>query len=116
MDELAFLNMDWDLQAIVRGYTGEASETQTRTILDVTHNDIPHFFSELQVYGDDPFCSTFPEFSDTTMVIDELGDLYKPFSTTQTVITTTSVPIPKEVIKASEKVQKLHESPSKKIR
>ncbi|KAK4262812.1 hypothetical protein QN277_028320 [Acacia crassicarpa] len=118
MDELAFF-MDWDLQAIVRGYTGEhaPSETTTTTIIDVTNPNFPHFCSELQVQDDDPFCITFPEFSDTTLMLDELGDLHKPFSSTQTIITTTSVPIPKEVvIKASDQeVQDLHESPRKRI-
>ncbi|XP_028774854.1 probable WRKY transcription factor 29 isoform X1 [Neltuma alba] len=107
--------MDWDLQAVVRGHTGEAPETTT--IIDITHPNFPHFCSELQVH-DDPFRSTFPEFSDTTMVLDELGELYKPFYpvlqplSTQT-ITTTSVPIPKQV-KPSEEAQDLHESPSRR--
>ncbi|XP_054824188.1 probable WRKY transcription factor 29 [Prosopis cineraria] len=110
MDELARL-MDWDLQAIVRGFTGEAPETTT--IIDIAQPNFPHFCSELQGCHDDPFCSTFPEFSDTTMVFDELGEFYKPFypvlhPLSTKAIATTSVSIPKE-IKESEKVQDLQD-------
>lgn len=111
MDEVACLNMDWDLEAIVRGYTytgGEAPPTAT-IIGDPSHiPNFSHFFSELQDIdiGDELFAS-FPEFSETTNVFDELEELYKPFypvlhpslsshSTNIVTGTTSSLTIPKE--------------------
>ncbi|KAJ1405974.1 WRKY domain [Sesbania bispinosa] len=104
MDELACL-MDWDLEAIVRGCNGEAP---TATIMDDPHLNFSHFFSE-----QDELLGSFPQFSETTNVFDELEELYKPFYpvlhplSSQTIVTS-SLPIPKEpeeakVLKASEK-------------
>ncbi|XP_061337838.1 probable WRKY transcription factor 29 [Gastrolobium bilobum] len=105
MDELACL-MDWDLEAIVRGCTGEAS---ANTMIDEPHPNFSLFCSE-----QDELLGTFPQFSETTKVHDELEELYKPFCpvlhplSSQTIVTN-SLPIPKEteevkVLKASEKV------------
>ncbi|KAJ1411775.1 WRKY domain [Sesbania bispinosa] len=105
MDELACL-MDWDLEAIVRGCNGEAPAA---TIMDDPHLNFSHFFSE-----QDELLGSFPQFSETTNVFDELEELYKPFYpvlhplSSQSIVTS-SLPIPKEpeeakVLKASEKV------------
>ncbi|KAI4326890.1 hypothetical protein L6164_019413 [Bauhinia variegata] len=103
MDELAYL-MDWDLQAIVKGCTSEAPAT----IMDSpAHLDFSYFCSE-----QDNILLTFPEISETSSVLDELEELYKPFYpvlhplSTQTINVTSSEPIPKEV-KASDQVQEL---------
>lgn len=98
MDEFACLR-DWDLEAIVRGNTGEA------TPMDDPNPDFSYFFSE-----QDELLDSFPEFSETTRVIDDLEELYKPFypvlhPLSPHTIVTTSLPInmePKQVIKASE--------------
>lgn len=98
MDEFACLR-DWDLEAIVRGNTGEA------TPMDDPNPDFSYFFSE-----QDELLDSFPEFSETTRVLDDLEDLYKPFypvfhPLSPHTIVTTSPPIPiepEQVIKASE--------------
>lgn len=108
MDELACL-MDWDLEAIVSGCNGEAPAAATIN-MDDPHLNFSDFFSE----QDEILCS-FPEFSETTKVFDELEELYKPFYpvlhplSTQSIVTS-SLSIPKEpqdskvVLKGSEKV------------
>lgn len=98
MDEFACLR-DWDLEAIVRGSTGEA------ITMDDPNADFSYFFSE-----QDELLDSFPEFSETTRVLDDLEELYKPFypvlhPLSPHTIVTTSLPInmePKQVIKASE--------------
>lgn len=89
MNEVAYL-MDWDLQAIVRGCSSET---------EAPHPNFPQHRDDVVVV-----CSTFPEFSETTSVLDELAELYKPFYpvlhplSPQTITTsTTSLPIPQEV-------------------
>ncbi|KAK7399166.1 hypothetical protein VNO78_10342 [Psophocarpus tetragonolobus] len=64
MDEFACMR-DWDFEAIVRGSSsGEGSD--------------PHQFSYFFSQQDD-LLDSFPEFSETTRVLDDLEDLYKPF-------------------------------------
>lgn len=100
MDEFACLR-DWDLEAIVRGSSGEA------TTMDDQNPDFSCFFSD-----QDELLDSFPEFSETTRVLDDLEDLYKPFYpvlhplSPHTIVTTSlSIPIePQQVkeLKASE--------------
>ncbi|XP_020223086.2 probable WRKY transcription factor 29 [Cajanus cajan] len=100
MDEFASLR-NWDLEAIVRGSTGEA------TTMDDPNPDFSYFFSE-----QDAMLDTFPEFSETTRVLDDLEELYKPFypvfhPLSPHTIVKTSLPIPIEPeqvkeLKASE--------------
>ncbi|CAL0312620.1 unnamed protein product [Lupinus luteus] len=109
MDELAYL-MDWDLEAIVRGSTSESAPSAT-TIMEDSYLNFSEFCSE-----QNEILWSFPEFSETTKVFDELEDLYKPFypvlhplSTHQNILTSNSLPIPKEpqefkVHKASEEI------------
>ncbi|KAF7828222.1 putative WRKY transcription factor 29 [Senna tora] len=81
MDEVAYL-MDWDLQAIVKGCSS------SEALIDHPYPN----------HDDLLFTTTFPEFSETTSVLDELAELYKPFyplSPPQKTI------IPEQVIKAS---------------
>ncbi|XP_061344050.1 WRKY transcription factor 22-like [Gastrolobium bilobum] len=73
--------MDWDLQAIV-GCISEAPATT----MDTPHLSFSHFCCE----QGDLLCN-FQEFSETTTVVDELEELYKPLS-----ISTISLPIPEE--------------------
>ncbi|RDX76906.1 WRKY transcription factor 22, partial [Mucuna pruriens] len=81
LDELARL-MDWDLQAIV-GCSSEAPAS----IMDNPHPIFSqNFCSQLQ---DDLLCNV-EEFSETTTVVDELEELYKPFYP----IVSNSPPIP----------------------
>ena len=94
MDELACF-MDWDLEAIVRGCSIEAPATTT--IEDPHPNLSPyHFYSEVQ---SDDLLFSFPEFSETTRVLDELEELYKPFypvlhTLSPQTIVTSPLPIP----------------------
>ncbi|RDX80164.1 putative WRKY transcription factor 29, partial [Mucuna pruriens] len=97
MDEFACLR-DWDLDAIVRGSSGEG------TTMDDPNPDYSYFFSE-----QDDVLDSFPEFSETTRVLDDLEELYKPFypvlhPLSPHAIVTTSLPIPiePEQVKASE--------------
>ncbi|MED6191491.1 WRKY Transcription Factor [Stylosanthes scabra] len=66
MDELAYF-MDWDLESILRGCP---SSTAT--------DPNPSFLLHQEDY-DLLFSTSFPEFSETTRVLDELDHLYKPF-------------------------------------
>ncbi|OIW09951.1 hypothetical protein TanjilG_32100 [Lupinus angustifolius] len=108
MDEIAYF-MDWDLEAIVRGSTSESAPSAT-TIMEDPYLNFSQFCSE-----QNEIVWSFPEFSETTKVLDELQDLYKPFYpvlhplSTQTILTSNSLPIPKEpqefkVHKASEEI------------
>ncbi|KAL4391426.1 hypothetical protein HN51_012546 [Arachis hypogaea] len=71
MDELACF-MDWDLESIVRGCPSTAT-----TIME--HDPNPNFLFHQQDYDLLFSTSSFPEFSETTRVLDELDELYKPF-------------------------------------
>ncbi|KAE9614108.1 hypothetical protein Lal_00016464 [Lupinus albus] len=108
MDELAYF-MDWDLEAIVRGRTNETAPSSA-TIMENPYLNLSEFCSE-----QDEILWNFPEFSETTKVLDELEDLYKPFYpvlhplSTQNMITSNSLPITKEpqqfkVFKSSEEI------------
>ncbi|KAJ7952249.1 putative WRKY family transcription factor [Quillaja saponaria] len=93
MGEFTFFE-DWDLQAIVRGCSGEGIPAVT-TMEDNLQSNFSHSSSTEQ---DDLFF-TYPE---TTTVFDELEELYKPFYpvlhplSTQTLVTS-SMSVPKEV-------------------
>ncbi|WVZ21903.1 hypothetical protein V8G54_000447 [Vigna mungo] len=94
MDEFECLR-DWDLEAIVRGSSGEA------TAMDDPNPDFSYFFSD-----QDELLDSFPEFSETTRVLDDLEDLYKPFYpvlhplSPHTIVTTSlSIPIEPQQVK-----------------
>ncbi|XP_014506866.1 probable WRKY transcription factor 29 [Vigna radiata var. radiata] len=96
MDEFECLR-DWDLEAIVRGSSGEA------TAMDDPNPDFSYFFSD-----QDELLDSFPEFSETTRVLDDLEDLYKPFYpvlhplSPHTIVTTSIEPQQVKELKASE--------------
>ncbi|TKY70976.1 WRKY transcription factor 29 [Spatholobus suberectus] len=93
--------MDWDLQAIVGRTKAPA------TIMDNAHPIFSqHFCSE----QDDVLICNFQEFSETTTVVDELEELYKPFYP----IVSNSPPIPDKTEEV--KVQDLHDSAASKCR
>ncbi|CAL0313348.1 unnamed protein product [Lupinus luteus] len=103
MDELACL-MDWDLEAIVRGCSNESQGANT--IMEEPCLNFSHFCSQ-----QNEILWNFPEFSETTKVLDELEHLYKPFYPVLHPLSTltNSSHNPKEpqefkVLKASEKV------------
>ncbi|KAK7318181.1 hypothetical protein RJT34_02880 [Clitoria ternatea] len=102
MDEYECL-MDWDLEAIVRGI----SSSEATMIID--HPNDPN--SNFSCLFQDEILDSFPEFSETTRVLDDLEELYKPFYplSPHTIVATNSLPITKEPqqVKASKKVAAL---------
>lgn len=93
MDEFECLR-DWDLDAIVRGSSAEV------TTMDDPNPDFSYFFSE-----QDELLDGFPEFSETTRVLDDLEELYKPFYPVLHPLSPHTIPIvPEQVkeLKASE--------------
>ncbi|XP_031249650.1 WRKY transcription factor 22-like isoform X1 [Pistacia vera] len=92
-----FVCMDWDLQAIVRGCNvGEAPNSM---------DDTTSCFSPLSPQQDALF--KFPDICETTTIINELDELYKPFYP-QTILTTSPISVPDEV----EKPKKLRKQQS----
>lgn len=89
--------MDWDLQAIVRGCRTEAS------IDSVMDKPQSYSFSPLRLQQDVIF--KFPDVCETTTILDELEELYKPFCP-QTILTSTSISVPTEVNKKPKKLRK----------
>lgn len=89
--------MDWDLQAIVRGCSSEAS------IDFVMDKPQSYNLSPSSLQQDVRF--KFPDVSETTTILDELEELYKPFYP-QTILTSTSISAPTEVNKKPKKLRK----------
>lgn len=87
MDEFECLR-DWDLDAIVRGSSGEV------TTMDNPNPDFSYFFSEK-----DELLDGFPEFSETTRVLDDLEELYKPFYPVLHPLSPQTIPIEPEQVK-----------------
>ncbi|KAL6979547.1 WRKY Transcription Factor [Sarracenia purpurea var. burkii] len=65
---------DGDLQAVVRGCTNGFSTTTT-----FSNNPPAAIFSPMITQEDDFVFTTFPDLFETTTVLDELEELYKPF-------------------------------------
>ncbi|KAK9202873.1 hypothetical protein WN943_013126 [Citrus x changshan-huyou] len=89
--------MDWDLQAIVRGCSTEAS------IDSVMDKPQSYNFSPSSLQQDVRY--KFPDVSETATILDELEELYKPFYP-QTILTSTSISAPTEVNKKPKKLRK----------
>ncbi|KAL5747561.1 hypothetical protein ACOSQ2_024858 [Xanthoceras sorbifolium] len=101
-----FVCMDWDLQAIVRGY----NSTEEMISTSVMENPTPSCFAPLSLQQDG--FSGFPDICETTTILNELEEFYKPFYP-QTILTSSiSVPSSTEVVKKPNKVvQKAHQHP-----
>ena len=91
--------MDWDLQAIVG-----CNKAPAATVMDNSHL---MFFQHLCPEEQDDLLFNFQEFSETTTVVDELEELYKPFypphvhvdNNNPLPIVANSLPIPDEEVK-----------------
>ncbi|KAG4993097.1 hypothetical protein AAZX31_11G021000 [Glycine max] len=91
--------MDWDLQAIVG-----CTKAPAATVMDNSHL---MFFQHLCPEEQDDLLFNFQEFSETTTVVDELEELYKPFypphvhvdNNNPLPIVANSLPIPDEEVK-----------------
>ncbi|KAJ7944971.1 putative WRKY family transcription factor [Quillaja saponaria] len=117
MDEFTFFE-DWDLQAIVRGSSYEGIPAVTM-MEDIPQSIFSQFSSGTE--QDDLLCSFPAMIEQTTTVLDELEELYKPFHpvlhgtlSTQTIVTST-ISVPREA-QESEKLLTFQDSAGAKCK
>lgn len=92
--------MDWDLQAIVRGCSTSSEVPEGSIIEDPQHLNFSQYFCSHHDFLIST--TTFPEFSETTSVLDELAELYKPFyPILHPLSPQTITPIPQQQVKES---------------
>ncbi|MED6173546.1 WRKY Transcription Factor [Stylosanthes scabra] len=107
MDELACF-MDWDLESIVRGFPSSTATDPNPNNFLLDQEDYDLLFST----------TSFPEFSETTRVLDELDDLYKPFypvfhATLSPNVQNNPVPLPEDAVKEDLQVPTSVSKPKK---
>ncbi|XP_044485443.1 WRKY transcription factor 22-like isoform X2 [Mangifera indica] len=98
-----FACMDWDLQAIVRG-CNVANGASPSIIMD----DTPACFSSLSLQQDTLL--KFPDISETTTILNELDELYKPFYP-QAILSTGPISVPDDEVKLPKKLRKQQSFP-----